>query len=221
MIDQSTLKFLVDLKYNNNKPWFDDNRKRYESAKENFVSFIESVIRLFGEKDASIKHLKAKDCVFRINRDIRFSKDKSPYKTNFGAYINGEGKKSPKAGYYFHLEPGSSFTGGGMWQPPAEVLSKVRQEIDYNLLDFEKIIQSKKFKEVFKGLSAEEGSVLSRVPKGYEPTNPAAEYLKYKSYVAIHNLKDKDLRSPDLAKQITMVFETLQPLNHFLNVALV
>ncbi|HOZ85217.1 MAG TPA: DUF2461 domain-containing protein [Niabella sp.] len=220
MIHPSTFRFLKDLKENNNKPWFDENRKRYETAKENFADFIDALILQFGKKDKTISHLKAKDCMFRINRDVRFSKDKAPYKTNFGAYINGEGKKSFRAGYYFHLEPGKSFTGGGIWQPPADVLAKLRQEIDYNLSNFEKIIHSNKFKTVFNGLSSAEGAKLTRVPKGYEADNPAAEYLKYKNFVAIHSLTDKGLAQPELVTKIASVFEALQPLNNFLNVGL-
>lgn len=220
MLQPSTIKFLKDLKLNNNKPWFDENRKQYEAARQNFAAFIDQVIQTFAKKDPTIAHLKAKDCMFRINRDIRFSKDKTPYKTNFGAFINSEGKKSMTAGYYFHLSPGDSFAGGGMWQPPVEVLAKLRQEIDYNLKDFKKILSSKKFKETYGGLSVEEGQVLQRVPKGYEPDNPAAEYLKFKSFVAIRNINDDSLIGKSLSAQLHSAFEALMPLNAFLNNAL-
>ncbi len=220
MLQSSTLQFLKDLKLNNNKPWFDDNRKDYENARKDFAAFIDTVIQKFSKTDPAIAHLSAKDCMFRINRDIRFSKDKTPYKTNFGAFINSEGKKSMTPGYYFHLEPGASFTGGGMWQPPADMLAKVRQEIDYNLADFEKIILSKKFKTTYGGLSVEEGYVLTRVPKGYEPDNPAAEYLKHKSFVALSNIGDADLTSKTLVTKVAAAFETLLPLNNYLNNAL-
>jgi len=155
--------------------------------------------------------------MFRINRDVRFSKDKSPYKTNMGAYINRGGKKSVFAGYYFHCEPGQSFVGGGLWMPMPPELSKVRQEIDYNLDGFKKIVTSKKFKAVYKDLSHEAEYVLSRVPKGYETTNPAAEYLKMKSFVSMASLKDSDLTSKDLVKKTTTAFEALQPLIDFIN----
>lgn len=220
MLQSSTLQFLKDLKLNNNKPWFDDNRKNYEKARQDFAAFIDTVIQKFSKTDPAIAHLSAKDCMFRINRDIRFSKDKTPYKTNFGAFINSEGKKSMTPGYYFHLEPGASFTGGGMWQPPADMLGKVRQEIDYNLADFEKIILSKKFKTTYGSLSVEEGQVLSRVPKGYETDNPAAEYLKHKSFVALTDIKDADLTSKTLLTKVTSAFEILLPLNNYLNNAL-
>lgn len=217
VIQPSTLKFLKDLKKNNNKPWFDAHRKEYEAAKKDFEQMIQSVIDKHGKADKTISHLKAKDCMFRINRDIRFSKDKTPYKTNMGAYINRGGKKSLFGGYYFHCEPGQSFVGGGLWMPMPNELSKVRQEIDYNLAEFKKIIGSKKFKSVYNDLSRDEEYTLSRVPKGYEADNPAADYLKLKSFVAIAKVPDSDLNSKEIVKKIATAFEALQPMLEFIN----
>lgn len=219
MLQSSTLKFLKDLKKNNNKPWFDAHRKEYEEAKTDFANFIQQVIDKYAKNDPSIKLLAAKDCMFRINRDIRFSKDKTPYKTNIGAYINRGGKKSLYGGYYFHCEPGQSFVGGGLWMPMPPELNKVRQEIDYNFPAFKKIITSKKFKSVYKDLSRDKEYVLSRVPKGYESTDEAAEYLKLKSFVSLTTLKDADLTSKNLLKKTVDAFEALQPLIHFVNEA--
>lgn len=221
MIQASTLKFLKDLKKNNNKPWFDANRKRYEEAKKDFENFIQQVIDAHSKKDKTLASLKAKECMFRINRDIRFSKDKSPYKTNFGASINKGGRKAfSTAGYYFHLEPGQLFAGGGMYQPFPPELNKVRQEIDYCFDEFKKIIGSKKFKSVYGDLDKSKEFLLSRVPKGYEPDNPAAEYLKLKSYIAMTHLSDKDATSNGLIKKTTEAFDTLLPLVNFLNRAI-
>ena len=218
MLQSSTIKFLNNLKKNNNKPWFEKNRKVYEEAKADFAKFIQAVIDQHGKKDTSIKSLVAKDCLFRINRDVRFSKDKSPYKSNFGASINKGGRKAENsAGYYFHLEPGGSFAGGGIWMPMPDELKKVRQEIDYNFADFKKIIGSKKFKSVYGDLSKSAEYTLSRVPKGYEPDNPAAEYLKLKSYVAMVKITDADLSSKMLVKKTIAAFEALQPLIEFIN----
>ncbi len=218
MLQTSTIKFLNALKKNNNKPWFDANRTTYESAKIDFAGFIQRVIDTHGKKDPSINHLVAKDCMFRINRDIRFAKDKSPYKSNFGASINKGGKQSiSSAGYYFHLQPGQSFTGGGIWMPQPEDLRKVRQEIDYNFAEFKKIIGSRKFKTVYGDLDHSAEYKLSRIPKGYEADNAAAEYLKLKSYIATLYIKDADLTSKDLVKKTVNAFETLQPLVEFLN----
>lgn len=219
MLQSSTIKFLKDLRKNNNKAWFDKNRSRYEEAKQDYATFIQTIIETQGRKDPGIAHLAAKDCLFRINRDIRFSKDKSPYKTNFGAYINKGGKKSNLGGYYFHLEPGRSFAGGGLYIPQPDDLRKVRQEIDYNFDEFRKIVESKKFKSVFKTLDFSDEYTLSRLPKGYEPENPAADYLKLKSFIAFVELKDEELTSKSLIKKTLEAFETLQPLLMFVNTA--
>lgn len=217
MLQSSTLKFLKDLKKNNNKPWFEAHRKEYESAKNDFASFVQTIIVKYGKKDESIAHLKAKDCTFRINRDVRFSKDKSPYKDNMGAYISKGGKKSLFGGYYFHCQPGRCFAGGGLWMPMPPELNKVRQEIDYNFNEFKKIIGSKKFKSVYGDLSRDSEYILTRVPKGYEPGNPAADYLKMKSFVAMVSLKDADLTSKNLTQKVLTAFETLQPVLGFIN----
>lgn len=217
MLKTSTLKFLKDLRKNNNKPWFEKHRQEYDNAKTDYAGLVQQVIDQFGKKEPALAHLAAKDCLFRINRDVRFSKDKSPYKTNMGAYFNQEGKKSNLAGYYLHFEPGRSFVGGGLWMPEPGDLAKIRQEIDYNLQDFKKLVESKKFRTLYGGLSREPEFLLSRVPKGYEAGNPAAEYLKFKSLVAMTPLSDTDLVSPDLVKKIVTAFTTLRPLVQFLN----
>jgi len=221
MLQPSTLKFLKDLKKNNNKPWFDANRKRYEQAKSDFINFIQKVIDAHSKKDKSLITIKAKDCLFRINRDVRFSKDKSPYKTNFGASINKGGRKAfNSAGYYFHLEPGQLFIGGGVYQPMSPELNKLRQEIDYCFDEFKKIIGTKKFKSVYGDLDKSKEFSLTRVPKGYEPSNLASDYLKLKSFIAFTNFSDLDATSNKLLKKTTDAFETLQPLVNFLNRAI-
>ena len=218
MLQTATINFLKELKKNNNKPWFDLNRKKYESAKADFAAFIQQVIDRHGKKDTGISALLAKDCMFRINRDTRFAKDKTPYKTNFGPSINKGGKKAwNTAGYYFHLEPGSCFTGGGIYMPEPDILKKIRQEIDYNLPAFKKILSSKKFSGVYKGLNKNPEYLLSRVPKGFEADNPAAEYLKLKSYIAMVPVSNADLTSKDLVKKTVAAFEALQPLIEFIN----
>lgn len=217
MLQMPILKFLKDLKKNNNRPWFEKNRNVYEEVKTDFAAFIQQVIDQHGKKDKTIALLKAKDTTFRINRDVRFSKDKSPYKDNMGAYLSRGGKKSVFAGYYFHCQPGRCFMGGGLWMPMPSELSKVRQEIDYNYAAFKKITGSKKFKAIYGDLSREAEYTLTRLPKGYEAENPAAEYLKLKSFVALSPLKETDLSSKDLLKKTVAAFEALQPLLEFIN----
>lgn len=164
--------------------------------------------------------LTAKECVFRINRDVRFSKNKAPYKNNMGASIVQGGKKSIYAGYYFHLQPGGkSFIGGGSYMPEQNI-KKIRQEIDYNWEDFKKIITSPKFKKVYGGLVKEDAQTLSREPKGYEKDNPAIEYLKFKRWIAMTPLTDAELTDKNLVTKIVGAFETLQPLCYFLNTAM-
>lgn len=151
MLQKTTLQFLKGLEKNNNKPWFDAHREAYETARGNFSVFVQAVIDQFGKKDQGIKNLTAKECVYRINRDVRFSKDKTPYKNHFGAFINQGGKKSiSTAGYYIHLQPGNTFVGGGIWMPESLMLQKLRQEIDYNLSDFEKIIGAASFENLWR-----------------------------------------------------------------------
>ncbi len=222
MLQPATLKFLKALKKNNTREWFEKNRKAYESAKADFSKLIAEVIAGFGKKDPGIASLIAKDCLFRINRDIRFSKNKAPYKSNMGASIISGGKKANLAGYYFHLEPGGkSFVGGGRYMAEPDVVKKVRQEIDYSWVEFRKIIQNKKFVTLYGDLEKGEGMTLIREPKGYEKENPAIDYLKLKSWIATVPLKDLELGDKNLAKKIVTAFETLQPLIVFLNRAIV
>jgi uncharacterized protein (TIGR02453 family) len=217
MLKSSTLKFLKGLKKNNHKSWFDANRPAYEAAKDDFRLFIQSVIDMHRKKDPDLNDLEARKCLFRINRDIRFSKDKTPYKTNFGASMDKGGKKSGLAGYYFHLEPGRSFFGGGIWMPEADVVKKIRQEIDYCHDEFHKIVSSKKFKSIYPELYTGEGVKLARLPQGFEKDNPAGEYLKFKSWLVLCNVSDAELTSKDLLKKTDAAFTTLQPFIKFLN----
>jgi uncharacterized protein (TIGR02453 family) len=220
MLLPATVKFLKDLKKNNDKSWFDAHRPQYEAAKKNFEEFIQAVIDKHGKQDPTIKELTAKSCMFRINRDVRFSKDKAPYKNNFGASINRGGKKSIYAGYYFHCQPGESFVGGGLWIPMPPETKKVRQEIDYCFDEFKKIVGSKKFQAIYGSLYQGDDVSLARVPQGFEKDNPAADYLKLKSWLAMQELKDSDLTSDTLVKKTVAAFEALQPLLMFLNRAL-
>jgi uncharacterized protein (TIGR02453 family) len=218
MLDKATLKFLKDLAKNNNKEWFDAHRQQYETAKQNFIQLADKIIKDFCKKDKDFENLEAKKCLFRINRDIRFSKDKSPYKNNFGASFERGGRISPYAGYYLHIQPGNnSFIAGGVWQPEAERVKLIRQEVDYNWDDFKKIISNKKFKAIFGDLEKTKETSLSREPKGYEKDNPAIEYIKLKSWVVSASLKDEEVTDKDLVKKIITGFETMQPFIEFLN----
>jgi len=218
MIQQSTLQFLKSLHKNNNREWFLKNKQNYDAAKENFLVFVDEILKGIQKFDPTLNELLPKQCVFRINRDVRFSKNKEPYKNNFGASFSKGAKKINAAGYYFHLEPGASFIGGGLWMPEAPDLQKLRQEIDYSYKEFKSILGNTKFKNTFGSLTTE--AKLSRPPKGYDIDNPAIEFLKLKSFTAIVPIADKDIFNENMVKQSLTVFKTLSPLVQFLNRAI-
>jgi uncharacterized protein (TIGR02453 family) len=219
MIQASTLQFLKALKKNNNREWFEKNRPKYENAKQDYLQFVTEVLDGIKKSDQSLQFLEPKQCVFRIHRDARFSKNKDPYKTNFGASFSLGAKKIDTAGYYFHLEPGACFIGGGFWFPMAPELNKIRQEMDYCFKEFKSIINEKKFKNKYGVLN--ETDKLVRPPKGYEPNNPAIEYLKLKNLTATMEITDADVLNKNLVKKVISSFEALSPLVHFLNKAIV
>ena len=218
MISPETLKFLKDIKRNNNKEWFHAHKDRYQPARENFLEFITAVLNQLKEFDSDLTALEPARCLFRINRDIRFSKDKKPYKTNFGANPSKGGRKVYRAGYYFHLEPGMSFIAGGIWMPEAEDLAKIRQEIDYCLPEFKSIVTDKKFKSKFGELDRE--AELTRPPKGYEADNPAIQFLKLKSFTVTAALTDSQVMSDKIVRISLDHFKAMIPLVHFLNRAI-
>jgi uncharacterized protein (TIGR02453 family) len=216
MLQSSTIKFLKDLQKNNNKPWFDEHRKIYEAAKADLQMMVSKLIPAIAAFDEPIGTLQVKDCTFRINRDVRFSKNKSPYKNNMAAYFSRGGKKANVAGYYFHCEPGKSYAAGGFYSPMPAELAKIRQEIDYSFDEFKKIINNKTFKKYFsEGIDGIES--LVRPPKGYDENNPAIHYLKMKHFIVSKPFTDVELQSKTLVKDVAKVFETMKPMIDFLN----
>lgn len=216
MLASNTLKFLKDLEKNNNRPWFELNRKTYEAAKADLQNVVAALIPAIAKFDEPIGNLAVKDCTFRINRDVRFSKNKSPYKNNMAAYFSRGGKKASVAGYYFHCEPGKSYAAGGFYSPMPPELAKIRQEIDYGFDEFNKIVQNKTFKKYFpEGIDGIES--LVRPPKGYDENNPAIEYLKMKHFIVSKPFTDTELESKTLVKDVAKVFETMKPMIDFLN----
>jgi uncharacterized protein (TIGR02453 family) len=215
MLQAATIAFLTDLAANNNKTWFDANRDRYAAAKEDYEKVVTDILSGLAKTDAGYSELKAKDCIFRIFRDVRFGKDKTPYKPNFGAAFGKGGKKTSAPGFYLHIEPGrKSFIGGGLWMPEAPLLKKVRQEIDYNLDEFRGIVTGQQFKTLFPEI---QGERLKKIPEGYEADNPAMEYLKLKSFVVGHNMiNDADLTSKKMVEKVLNTFATMQPFISFL-----
>lgn len=220
MIQPHTFNFLKDLVENNNREWFLENKERYEFARENVIDFTAGLIKQMHLVDLNIdKDLDAKKCIMRIYRDIRFSKDKTPYKNNFGVSIPTTGKKAGRAEYFLHITPGNCFIAGGYWMPPADHLKAIRQEIDYNSSALRDIINDKEFVTLFGDFTSQEQ--LKSVPKEYSADNENLSLLKLKSFVAFHPLKDEELHNADAVNLIVGICRKIYPLNVFINNALV
>lgn len=217
-ISTETIKFLADLDKNNNREWFLANKKRYDAAKKNVEEFVDTLIAQVGKFEPAVANFKAKDCMFRINRDVRFSANKAPYKNNMGAYISKGGKKSQAAGYYVHIQPNNIFVAGGCWMPEGESLKKIRDAIDYDYEKFDKIVTSKEAKKLFGALSDEDK--LKTAPKGYPKDHPAVEYLKNKSFIFYHKIDTKEATKPGFDNTVIAGFKGIKPLCDFLNEAL-
>lgn len=212
-IDSSTLNFLKRLTQNNNRDWFNDNKDLYLEAQQNVILFLERLIEEIAKFEEDILKIDAKKSMFRIYRDTRFSKDKIPYKTNFGASL-GMGKGNKISGYYLHIEPGKSFLAGGVYHPESSVLKEIRKEISMNGEEFLKIIEAESFRNNFRGLSVEDK--LKRVPTNFEKEDPMAEFLKLKSFNVIYPVADEALMSASAAQDFAKIYESMKPLNDFL-----
>ena len=215
MITKEVFDFLSDLGEHNNKVWFDANKKRYESVRQQMLHFAGNWITMFEEDEPFVVGMDPKKCIFRINRDVRFSANKDPYKTNMGTYLCDGGKNSELGGYYLHIEPGKSFYGGGIYMPSGPQLEKIRQEIDYNLEEWISIVEGKDFKGHFGELSRE--NALKKAPKGYEESHPAINYLKLKGFVASKSLDDEVILQPSFMQTLLSLSKSIQPMIHFLN----
>lgn len=217
MLQPFTLEFFKELRQNNHKEWFDQNRKRYEKVKADYLNLAGNILEEMKKVDESLDILSPKDCTFRINKDIRFSKDKTPYKTNLGIALHPFGKKMQLAAYYIHLEEGQSFVGGGLWMPEAPLLAKLRKEINYFYQDLEGILSDPNFIKTYGELDVDPGQKLIRPPKGYEAENPAIEFLKLKSFTASRKIPDNMLTSGKLIPFVKESLTTLKPMISFVN----
>ncbi|KOS07986.1 hypothetical protein AM493_19460 [Flavobacterium akiainvivens] len=220
MITKDTLQFLEDLKNNNYRDWFQANQDRYEDYKKDYRDTVDAFLDVMKPLDETLEPLEFKDCSYRINRDIRFSKDKTPYKTHMGIWMC-EGKKNTNlAGYYVHIEPDSGFAGGGLYMPEASELKKVRREIDGFYDELEDILNAPDFKKVYGRLDTDEGMVLKSAPKDFDKNHPAIELLKFKTFLATAKLSKKDLLSKTFVQDTAEKLIVLKPLVEFLNRAL-
>lgn len=216
-MQKETLKFLKDLKKNNNREWFDVNRERYREAMADFTGFVSELIEAISKFDSSISRVRARDCVFRIFRDVRFAKDKSPYKTNFGAFISSGGKKQARPGYYFHVAPGEVFAAAGVYMPPSPELNRIRSAIAEDAAPLRKFLKSADFKKNFKELWGEK---VKTAPRGYAKDHPDLDLLQFKSYIVSMDYKEEDIFRDGFKKSICTTFRAAMPLNLFLAKAL-
>lgn len=211
---QQALEFLMELQVNNNRSWFKENEKKYKAAKANFESFIDTLIPSLKLLDDSIDVENAKACMFRIFRDVRFSKNKEPYKNNFGAFIAKGGRKSVFSGYYIHMEPESSFLGGGIYMPQAPYLLAIRTAIFKNPENYKKIIQNPAFVETFGGIFGEK---LKTAPKGFPKDWPDIELIRNKHYAVSHEVANEFWVEGDPLAGALEVFQKQVAFNRYLN----
>ena len=208
-------KFLKELRENNDREWFKANKDRYDALNKEYVEVVEKLIAGISTFDPEIAGLDAKSCVYRIYRDVRFSNDKTPYKTHFGAYMTGcGGRTSPYGGYYLHIEPGNALVSGGVWCPSPAMLKKLRQDIYNNMEEFTGILENKEFKDIYGEL---EGEVLKRMPDGFPKDYEYDYILKHKSFIVSSNKPEKFFYSKDWVDEVVENFRILYPFNKFLN----
>jgi uncharacterized protein (TIGR02453 family) len=212
------LKFLKALAKNNDRAWFEKNKPKYLEAKLGFEEFVGDFLKSLQTFDHSLGGLDPKKLAFRIYRDVRFSKDKKPYKVNMAAGFSANGKMMQEPGYYLHIEPGNkSMIAGGLYMPDPESLTKIRQEIDYNAEALKKILSDKKFKSFFAGF--DESDKLKLMPKGYAKDHPHIEWLKLKSFIVVHSFTDKEVMEKNFHKKAATIGKAIMPLNTFLKEA--
>lgn len=221
MLQPETLQFFRELRENNHKDWFDQNRHRYELVKKDYHSLIAEILGQLQKFDGDLAHLQIKDCTFRINRDIRFSRDKRPYKTYLSMVFTPFGRKMDYAGYYVHIdEVEGSFLGGGIYMPPGETLKKVRYEISVFYEDLQSVLSDKDFQTVYADFDRSADIMLTRPPKGYTIDDPALEYLKLKSFTVTKELPAAFLTEKNSVAEIVQSLVVLRPMIRFLNRAL-
>ncbi len=220
MLSKDSLQFLDDLKANNNRDWFLDNKKQYEVFKKDYQQLVADFLDAMKPLDPTLEMLEVKNCTFRINRDIRFSKDKSPYKDHVGIWMSSGAKGMNRSGYYVHIARTGSFIAGGFYCPEAEDLKKVRKEIAFFHEDLEEIMNNKSFQKEFGDFDRNENNLLKNPPRGYEKDHPAIEFLKLKSFETSQKFNIEEVLKKDFVSKMTQKLIVLKPLNDFINRAL-
>jgi uncharacterized protein (TIGR02453 family) len=212
------LGFLSQLKMNNNREWFQANKKWYDDSKKEVENFVTGIITTISAIDPALQTPPMKDCMFRIFRDVRFGADKSPYKTNFGAFIAHGGRKSSYPGYYFHFEPGESMLAGGVYQPQPDTLKLLRNEVYFHSTELKSILEKPSFKAHFNSLG--DFDKMKKAPKDFPADFPDIDLLKYRSYIVSQQIPDKIVSSDYYQKQVLEMVRELQPFMAFLNRAI-
>ena len=216
---KTVLEFLSQLAANNNREWFQENKKWYEASRKEVESFVSEMITIISSIDPALQNPAMKDCIFRIFRDVRFGADKSPYKTNFGAFIARGGRKSSLPGYYFHFEPGQSMLAGGVYMPQPEVLKLLRNEIYFHSIELKGIIEKPSFRKYFNQLG--DFDKMKKPPKDFPVDFPDIDLLKYRSYIVSMNIADSVvIDQQNYRKQVLDMIKELQPFMAFLNRAI-
>lgn len=213
-MNKEILDFLRELRQNNNRPWFQENKGRFDVLQKAFIENVQQLINRIALFDPEVSGLEAKDCLFRIYRDIRFSPNKLPYKTHFAAYIAKGGRNSEYAGYYIHLEPDNCIVSGGIWMPPSPLLKMLRKDIYDQIEEFTAILENPVFKKTFPAL---EGDMLSRMPAGYPADSPYGHILKHKDFSVISYQPDSYFLGGDWLEKAAGDYEKILPFNRFLN----
>lgn len=202
-IDRKILNFLKELKRNNNRVWFQENKPRFQDIQSETKMFYEEIKQGLQQVD-EIENFK----MFRIYRDVRFSKDKTPYKPHFAGSFSRSGKKL-RGGYYLRIRPGESFLAGGFWAPNKEDLFRIRKEFEISDQEIRDILNSTNFEKYFGGVL--EGEELKTAPKGFQKDHPAIDLIRKKGFIAVRKFSDKEVLSPDFLKEVLISFQTLRP----------
>lgn len=221
MLRITTLNFLEQLKLNNSKEWLENNKKEYDATKNDILKLTDELIAYVSSIDSSVSNalLDSKKCITRLNRDLRFAKDKTPYKTDYYCVVNKNGKNSASAFYYLHIEPGNCFVGGGVYNPQAVELKKIRKEINYFFEEWKKIINAENFTENFPS-GIQNSGVLQKIPKEFTEPNEASEFLKMKGFYTSEKISDAEITSAAIFEKIKLCLKATKPLVDFLNRAI-
>ena len=205
--------FLNRLAMNNNREWFHQNKGEFDELRALWINDIQRLISLMSEYDDTLNGVDAKDCVYRIYRDIRFSPNKLPYKTYFSAVIAQGGRKTLKGCCYLHVQPGESGLHGGIWCPEMPLLTRLRHEVEDNIDEFMAIINDAEFRERYRLV----GDSLKAMPKGFDKNSPYGEYIKKKEYLVSMPVRDDYFLDENWVERVANDFKFIKPFNDFLN----